>query len=228
MTESVERVSVSLYPDHLEAIEARARQLGLRGANTRSPALQSIIDDWKQLRGITPPSPAIVNASPNALTPYPPTATRPAEATTLIAAIAEQSDLPDVVGEDDTDEDVCDHCEGEGVTAGGYFSDDNTEPCGKCYGTGRRYASDPNDITDEYTPLSPRPNFLRDLPINPFDEMGNLKFPHVDETGKPYPPHLQPITVSDIEFSPGRLCRFAMCSSPATHGNWCQEHNPKK
>lgn len=42
--------NVSLYGDHWAAVEDYAVELGLRGSQTRSPALQRIIDEWKVLR----------------------------------------------------------------------------------------------------------------------------------------------------------------------------------
>lgn len=42
--------SVSLYPDHWEAIEEYAKEIGMRGPLTRSPTLQRIIEEHQAYR----------------------------------------------------------------------------------------------------------------------------------------------------------------------------------
>ncbi len=48
---SAERIAFSLYPEHIEAVDAVAKTGSSRQTRTRSAALQRIIEDWKQLTG---------------------------------------------------------------------------------------------------------------------------------------------------------------------------------
>jgi hypothetical protein len=41
---------VSLFPDHFRIVESCAQELRLRGRNTFSPAIQFILEDWRDLR----------------------------------------------------------------------------------------------------------------------------------------------------------------------------------
>jgi hypothetical protein len=48
--ERVIKVTVSLYPDHVEEIKLHAEKIGMRGPYKISPSLQSILDEKRNLR----------------------------------------------------------------------------------------------------------------------------------------------------------------------------------
>lgn len=69
-TQAAEGRTVSLYPDQWQAIEDYAVELGLRGLQTRSTALQHILDEWmgSYPRGNgAQHAPAVIARSPLAL-----------------------------------------------------------------------------------------------------------------------------------------------------------------
>jgi hypothetical protein len=89
---------LSLFPNHEAIIDRAAALRGLQG-NTFSPAIQFIITDWAALRGLTPAPPSITDLVDGALTAYPPH--NPRVNILRESTLMEQSDLPEVVGEEE-------------------------------------------------------------------------------------------------------------------------------